>query len=46
MQGTKVDTKADIEEEPPLWPPERELELGIDILASKVSSKTRAMNVV
>lgn len=46
MQGTKVDTRADIEEDPPLWLPERELELGEDMLASKVLLKVRKRSVV
>jgi hypothetical protein len=41
MHGTKVETRADIDEEPPLWLPDLELELGEDMFADSKSTVCR-----
>ena len=46
IHGTNVETRADIEEEPPLWLPDLELELGEDMFADSKSTVCREESIV
>lgn len=46
IHGTNVETRADIEEEPPLWLPDLELELGEDMFSDSKSTVCREKSIV
>ena len=41
IHGTKVETRADIDEEPPRWLPDLELEVGEDMFADSKATMCR-----